>query len=160
MTSNIRKSKSKRRRHRKRGGGWFATKKVTALEKCDPDKLSSIKTFTALHENYQLCCPKSMLGYKNSSPYCNDLDTKFQAAHKSRDVHKENHEKFLTQHKIPFNDDGPKNNDSPEDLADYARFDKALSEPSPPLPWRWRWRWRWWGGRRNKKTRRNKNRTR
>jgi len=132
MTSNIRKSN--RRRHRKRGGGWFATKKVSALEICDPNKLSSIKDYKEMQSNYMTCCPKSRFGYKNSSPYCNDLDTKFQAAYKSRDDHKDlkkNREKFLTQHNIPFNDDDPKNNDSPEDLADYARFDKELSEPSP-----------------------------
>lgn len=130
MTSNIRKSN--RRRHRKRGGGWFATKKVSALEICDPNKLSSIKDYNEMHTNYQTCCPKSRFGYKNSSPYCKQLDLNFQTVYKHRD-----------DYAVVSNDD------------DAGRLKKELDAPSSPMRSWWRW-----GGRRNKKTRRNKNRTR
>ena len=132
MTSNIRKSK--RRRHRKRGGGWFATKKVSVSEICDPNKLSSITDYKEMHKNYQTCCPKSRFGYKNSSPYCKQIDLNFQTAYKHRD----------------YADVAPTDDD---DVDQLVQFKKELDAPPPP-------RSKWWGGRRNKKTRRNKNRTR
>ena len=63
-------------------GGFFFNKNsyVVPSEKCDPNKLTTIKGSQALHSNYQLCCPKGSFGTKNTSPYCKQVDLNFQAA--------------------------------------------------------------------------------
>jgi len=75
----INKRKSKKS---KKGGffNFFSKNSNVLPNECNPNNLSMIKGSTALHANYQKCCPKSFWGTKNSSPYCKQLDLNFQSS--------------------------------------------------------------------------------
>ncbi len=85
--------KSKKSRKIKKGGFFFNNKNnyVAPSGECDPNNLTSIKGSSALHQNYQKCCPKGMFGTKNSSPYCKQIDLNFQAALKGENDTNEYH---------------------------------------------------------------------
>ena len=44
---------------------------------CSNMNVDSIKNMEELHSRYQKCCPKNMLGYKNSSPICKKMEQNF-----------------------------------------------------------------------------------
>ena len=44
---------------------------------CSKMDIDSIKNMKELHTRYQKCCPKTILGYKNSSPICNKMEDNF-----------------------------------------------------------------------------------
>jgi hypothetical protein len=44
----------------------------------DIGNLARLNDSNALEENYRKCCPKSYWGYKNSSPYCKQVDLKLK----------------------------------------------------------------------------------
>ena len=69
---------------KRKGGGWFTTKKIADLAECDPNKLVQIKNSDNMHSTYQTCCPKSRFGYKNSSPYCKQLKLNYMSAIKAK----------------------------------------------------------------------------
>ena len=70
----------KKTRKYKKGGGWFSNSSSVTPEQCNPNELTQLTTSNEMHEKYQKCCPKSFMGYKNSSPYCKQLDLNFQSA--------------------------------------------------------------------------------
>ena len=37
-----------------------------------------------MHSTYQTCCPKSRFGYKNSSPYCKQLELNYTSVFKAQ----------------------------------------------------------------------------
>ena len=76
--------KCSEKRMMKRGGGWFTTKKITDSSVCDPNKLVQLKTPEEMYLTYQTCCPKSRFGYKNSSPYCKQLELNYMSAIKAK----------------------------------------------------------------------------
>lgn len=78
----IHKNKKKIGRNSKKGGFFnvFKSNQPVLPDDCDPTQLSMIKDSSALHQQYQKCCPKRFLGAKNSSPYCKQLDLNFQSA--------------------------------------------------------------------------------
>lgn len=44
------------------------------------ERISDLDNMTNnLRNNYSKCCPKGFMGRKNSSPYCNQLDTTFKS---------------------------------------------------------------------------------
>ncbi len=115
----------------KRGGYFFNRNKYVAPSgECDVNNLTSIKGSSALHENYQKCCPKSMFGTKNSSPYCRQLDLNFQAAIKSENEANE-YQGFESDEEV-------------NQLKQQTAF-----VPPPTKPW-----YKFWGG----KTKKNKKR--
>ena len=44
---------------------------------CSNMNIDSIKNMKELHTRYQKCCPKSIFGYKNSSPICKKIEQNF-----------------------------------------------------------------------------------
>lgn len=80
------KSKRNFKKNKKGGkslkGGFFSNNSSTVSYpgECDVNQLSLSKTPEELHKKYQACCPKGSFGTKNTSPYCKQLDLKFQAA--------------------------------------------------------------------------------
>jgi hypothetical protein len=44
---------------------------------CSKMDVDMIKDMKELHTRYQKCCPKNMLGFKNSSPICKKMETNF-----------------------------------------------------------------------------------
>jgi hypothetical protein len=91
-TKRHRKNKS-RRRHYKRGGGFFDFFKGSTPivpDNCDPMKLTELKTSEEMRNKYQQCCPKKYFGMvKNSSPYCKQLDLNFKSAVESEGLQKQ-----------------------------------------------------------------------
>jgi hypothetical protein len=78
------KSKRNFKKNKKGGkslkGGFFSNNSSTVSYpgECDVNQLSLSKTPEELHKKYQACCPKGSFGTKNTSPYCKQLDLKFQ----------------------------------------------------------------------------------
>ena len=80
---------NKRKGRKSKKGGFlnlFKSNQTVLPDECDPNKLTMIKGSTALHQNYQKCCPKRFLGLKNSSAYCKQLDLNFQSALKEENA--------------------------------------------------------------------------
>ena len=48
-------------------------------EECNPNKLVNLKSSSALHANYEKCCPKTWYSRKNNSPYCKQVELNFKA---------------------------------------------------------------------------------
>jgi len=44
---------------------------------CSNMNVDVIKDIKELHTRYQKCCPKTMLGYKNTSPICQKMEQNF-----------------------------------------------------------------------------------
>lgn len=44
---------------------------------CSNMNIDVINDMKELHTRYQKCCPKTIFGYKNSSPICKKMDAKF-----------------------------------------------------------------------------------
>jgi len=44
---------------------------------CSNMNVDAIKNMEELHSRYQKCCPKTILGYKNSSPICKKMEQNF-----------------------------------------------------------------------------------
>lgn len=70
------------RRYKKRGGLTNAFLKPSSFSfanaiDCSKMDVDSIKNMEQLHSRYQKCCPKTMLGYKNSSPICKKMEDNF-----------------------------------------------------------------------------------
>jgi hypothetical protein len=83
----IKRNKRNSKRGKSRKGGFFGLFKDKHNEKdeeCNPNKLVNLKSSSALHANYEQCCPKSWYGRKNNSPYCKQLDLNYKAAFQSR----------------------------------------------------------------------------
>ena len=76
--------KRSQKRMMKRGGGWFNTKKIVDSSVCDPNKLVQLKNPDEMYSTYQTCCPKSTFGYKNSAPYCKQLELNYTSALRAR----------------------------------------------------------------------------
>ena len=110
-------------------GGFLFSKKVVP-EICTNTNLDELNTSVDLHARYQACCPKNFLGFKNSSPLCKNLDTKFQQVIKEENSPRDSEEEDTD---VP-----------PPVLPPYM---------SPkPKPW-----YKFWGG---KKTRKNRGKSR
>jgi hypothetical protein len=78
---NVKHNKNIRNKNKKTlRGGFFFSKKVIPNEVCDITKVTDSSSSNELHQRYQTCCPKTFFGYKNSSPLCKTIDTKFQQA--------------------------------------------------------------------------------
>ena len=75
----MKNKRNKFSRKSKRGGFFFSNNSVASSSECDPNNLSSITDSTAMHANYQKCCPRGFFG-KNSSPYCKQLDLNYKAS--------------------------------------------------------------------------------
>lgn len=75
----------------KKGGffGLFSRKAPVVGEQCDPNNLPNLKTSDELQMNYQQCCPKSFFGFKNSSPYCKQVDLNYKASIQGEEMNKE-----------------------------------------------------------------------
>jgi hypothetical protein len=90
LRRNNKYTKNKSRKNKK--GGFFnffsSSSKVDPML-CDPMGITELKTPEMLHSKYQECCPKTMFGNKNSTPYCKQLDLNFQAALKQQNDAKE-----------------------------------------------------------------------
>jgi hypothetical protein len=93
---NTRKIK-KRTRKTKKGGlfGMFNKKPIVSSSECDINNLSLLSKDTGdgqdpinkMHSNYLKCCPKTILGQYNSSPYCKQLKMNFDSQVKyQRDI--------------------------------------------------------------------------
>jgi hypothetical protein len=70
------------RRNKKRGGVTNPFLKPSSYSfantiDCSKMDVDSIKNIKELHTRYQKCCPKTMLGYKNSSPICKKMNDNF-----------------------------------------------------------------------------------
>ena len=71
------------RRHKKRGGiinPFLASSSYGFANKIDCSNMNVdvIKDMSELHRRYQKCCPKNILGFKNSSVICKKMDTNFK----------------------------------------------------------------------------------
>ena len=70
------------RRNRKRGGVTNPFLKPSSFSfantiDCSKMDVDVIKNMKELHSRYQKCCPKTLLGYKNSSPICKKMENNF-----------------------------------------------------------------------------------
>lgn len=102
-SKNMRKNRKLSKRNKKGGFSFLNKPTVVPSGECDVNNLSSITKMpdvndesgelkslderqndlnnmtNNLRENYSKCCPKGFMGRKNSSPYCNQLDTTFKS---------------------------------------------------------------------------------
>lgn len=157
MTTYKKMRKNKNRSKRNKKGGFFFTKPTVApSSECDvnnlpnltkmpevnnengelkplDDRLNDLTDMTnRLRVNYNNCCPKGFMGKKNSSPYCNQLDTTF----KSIEQHKQDISGYY----------GDETN--VEKIKEVMDAPMVSPNPVPKKPW-----YQIWGG---KKSRRNK----
>jgi hypothetical protein len=75
------------RKYKKQRGGFFnffSSKPKVMPTECDPNQLSQLTSPEELHSKYQSCCPKKMFGFKNTSPYCKQLELNYNASLKSK----------------------------------------------------------------------------
>jgi len=86
-TKNTRKNRF--RRTKKRGGTTnpFLKPTNTALPfantvDCSHMNIDAINSMKELHGRYQKCCPRNMLGYKNSSAICKKIEKRFHDLYK------------------------------------------------------------------------------
>ena len=76
-------SKKMRMTNKKRYGGLanpFVSQSPYAFANkvdCSNMNVDAIQNMEELHSRYQKCCPKTMLGYKNSSPICKKMEQNF-----------------------------------------------------------------------------------
>jgi hypothetical protein len=107
-SKRILRKKTRRSRKNKRGGGMFdflfgksatpttTTTPVTPVTPttpsvvdtssvipesavCDYSNITELTTPEEMHKKYQSCCPKSRLGFKNTSPYCKQIELNFKS---------------------------------------------------------------------------------
>lgn len=160
---NSRKNRNISKRNRK-GGFLFGNSKVVSSSECDVNNLSTLTKMPdvndtdgqlkpqdermndlddmtyKLRDNYNKCCPKGFMGKKNTSPYCNQLDTTF---------------KSIQQHK--------------QDISGYygdetnvAKIKEVMDDPmiapaSPYAPPNKPW-YKFWGGKKTRKHRKHRHR--
>ena len=101
-SKNMRKKRNFSRRNKK-GGYFFNKPTVVPSAECDVNNLTNLTKMpevnnengelkplderiddlnnmtNRLRDNYNTCCPKGFMGRKNTSPYCNQLDTTFKS---------------------------------------------------------------------------------
>ena len=74
----------KRSGDRKRGGDSnlflkpFSNSSVGNVVDCSKMNVDVIQDPKTLHSKYQVCCPKNVLGMKNSSPICKKIEQKYK----------------------------------------------------------------------------------
>lgn len=77
---------TKRKRSRKHhGGGFFYNTDHNASCNASND-VSTLTTSCDAYKTYEECCPKSMLGLKNRSPYCTKLHDRYKQLAKEEDA--------------------------------------------------------------------------
>ena len=80
-------------RYKKRGGisNPFLTSSNNSFankQECSQMNVDGITDMQELHTRYQKCCPKTMFGFKNSSPICKKMEANFnQSWKKENDSH-------------------------------------------------------------------------
>ena len=100
------KRNSKRSRGRNRKGGFFGLfedKHNETDTACDSNNLANLTDFNSMHANYQTCCPKTWYGRKNNSPYCKQLDSKFNAQQNTANMDAKFNKQLITS---TFTEDG------------------------------------------------------
>jgi hypothetical protein len=102
----MRKNKNISNRNKK--GGFFSTNKVAPSQECNLNNLPVLTKMPNVYDetgelkpldqrmndlnevtknlqnNYLKCCPKNMMGSKNTSPYCRQLDTSYKSIEQHR----------------------------------------------------------------------------
>ena len=133
--NKMRKNKS---RKNKKGGffNFFSSNSTVIPSECDPNNLSMIKDTKSMKDNYQKCCPKSMFGTKNSSPYCKQLDLNFTAGIKGE------------------NDAREYTGFSPEEVYQMKNAEHTFT-PDINTPKEKSW-YKFWGGKKSRRRRCNK----
>jgi hypothetical protein len=80
-TLKMTKRNSKRGKSRKGGFfGFFKDKHNEQNPQCNPNNLVKLTSTIDIKNKIDTCCPKSWYGRKNNSPYCKELDQKYDAA--------------------------------------------------------------------------------
>ena len=173
-SKNLRKNKQLSRKNRK--GGFFLNKtSVPPSGECNMNTLPALTKFpdvndtngqlkplderlndltvmsNKLRENYNKCCPKGFMGRKNSTPYCNQLDTTF----KSIEQHKQDISGYYGDEtdvsKIKEAMDSPVSIPS----APVTIPSAPVSIPSAPVSKPW---YQFWGGKKSRKNKRHRKR--
>lgn len=80
-TLKMTKRNSKRGKSRKGGflNNFFKTEEPKNPD-CNPNNLVNLTSTFDIKNKIKTCCPKSWYGRKNNSPYCKELDQKYDAA--------------------------------------------------------------------------------
>ena len=143
------KKNYKSHKHRKtRGGGIFSSTNAVKPYpgECDVNRLTILKTSNDMHTNYQKCCPKSMFGTKNSSPYCKQLDLNFQSAmageNNDNEYHGYNPNEIYNMRQNPPT--------VPAAQLPQQQYNVAAAQKKP-------W-YKFWGGRKSRRNRSNRKR--
>jgi len=101
------KRNSKRsKRSRSRKGGFFGFFDDKHNEGCDPNNLVNLNTSIEMHSEYQKCCPKTWYGRKNNSPYCKQLDSKFNEEQNKANMDAKMNKELITSTFTPDGDNG------------------------------------------------------
>jgi hypothetical protein len=117
---------------KKRGGFFFSNKNnVVPLEGCDPNNIVNLHTTDEIHNNYLKCCPKGFFGSKNSTPYCRQLESNYNAAYNNENNAKEY---------------------AGMDLEEAQELDMTFKQNPVTTVEKKSW-WKWWGGSRKSKKR-------
>lgn len=159
------KSRSNRKFSRKnrKGGFLFGNSKVVSSSECDVNNLSTLTKMpdvndmngqlkpldermndldsmtSKLRDNYNKCCPKGFMGKKNTSPYCNQLDTTFKSI--------QQHKQDISGYYGDETDVGKIKQvmDAPMVVA------PATSDTQQKKPW-----YKFWGGKKTRKNRKHR----
>jgi hypothetical protein len=62
---------------------YFYSNKKPKNPECNVNNLTQLKTLNEIKSNYTKCCPKTRFGYKNTSPYCKQLEKNLKGAEDS-----------------------------------------------------------------------------
>ena len=71
---------TKKTRGKSRKGGFFGLFKDKHNEQnpqCNPNNLVNLTSTFDIKKKIDTCCPKSWYGRKNNSPYCKELNQKY-----------------------------------------------------------------------------------
>lgn len=159
-----RKNMSKIRKYSRKNikGGFFSKPTLVPSSECDVNKLSDLtkmpevndesgelKPFSErlsdltnvterLRENYNKCCPKGFMGRKNTSPYCNQLDTTF---------------KSIEQHKRDISGYYGEETDVEKikEVMNAPMVQPTSPYPASAKPW-----YKFWGGKKSRKYRKHR----